>query len=253
MSISYDFTDRRILVTGASAGIGRGICVELAKAGAQVFALARRADALAELVAQGEKAGYKHKIVAVVGDTASSQETLTNLITPLFPLDGLVNNAGIAKNAQIGGVLQKDFDDVYACNVRGPIILSQILAVHWIARKHPGVIVNMSSQAGIRPLENHLVYCSSKAALDMVTRTLALDLGIHNIRVNSVNPTVVWTDMGRDNWTDKKKVDNMLEKMPIKRFAEIEEVVNATLYLLSDASSLTTGMPLTVDGGFSFS
>ncbi|CAI5452035.1 unnamed protein product [Caenorhabditis angaria] len=248
MSVSYDFTDRRYLVTGASAGIGRGICLDLAKAGAQVFALARHQEALDQLVQ--ESAQYKYKIIAIIGDAGSSQEVLESLISPILPLDGLVNNAGIARNAPIGEIKQWQIDDVYAVNVRAPIILSQLVAVDWIARKFPGVIVNMSSQSGMRPHEDRIVYCSSKAALQMVTRTLALDLGIHNIRVNSVNPTVVWTDMAKANWTDQKRVDQMLGKMAMKRFAEIQEVVNATLYLLSDASSLTTGMPLTVDGGF---
>eukprot|EP01137_Pigoraptor_chileana_P019742 Opistho-2@81189 len=113
-----------------------------------------------------------------------------------------------------------------------------------------GSIVNISSQASQRPLVNHTAYCASKGALDQLTRVMALELGPHNIRVNCVNPTVVMTDMGRLGWSDPAKAGPMLSRIPLNRFAEVSDVVNATLFLLSDRSGMVHGCMLPVDGGF---
>ncbi|CAB3396654.1 unnamed protein product [Caenorhabditis bovis] len=247
MSTSYNFAGRRILVTGASHGIGRELCLKLAKCGAHVFAMARNEAALKSLEKASEN--MRHKITIVVGDVTASEENLRRLIFPCFPLHALVNNAGVAENAPVGQIAQSMFDRTFAVNVRAPIMIGQLVAKNFVDRQIAGTIVNISSVAGIRPLENHTVYCASKAALDMVTRTMAMELGSQNIRVNSVNPTVVMTDMGIANWKDPAKRRALLDKTPLNRFAEIDEVVNATLYLLSDASSMTTGTVLPVDGG----
>lgn len=251
MLSNYDFTDRRILVTGASQGIGKEICLSLAKSGAQVIAFARNEANLKALVRESKEASVKHSIIPIVGDVSANEEILFKLIVPHFPIHGLVNNAGIATNHAIGQISQQSIDRTFAVNVRGPILIAQLVARNFVDRQIKGSIVNISSQAAIRPLDNHTVYCASKAALDMVTRCLANELGSQNIRVNSVNPTVVMTDMGRDNWSDPDKKKKMLDRMPIKRFAEVDEVVNAVLFLLSDNASMTTGSTLPVDGGFS--
>nr|CAD7573890.1 unnamed protein product [Timema californicum] len=95
-----------------------------------------------------------------------------------------------------------------------------------------------------------MVYCGTKGAVDMLTRTMALELGPHNIRVNSVNPTVVMTAMGKLGWSTAEKADSMLAKIPLGRFAEVHEVVDAIIFLLSDKSSMVSGISLPVDGGF---
>ncbi|XP_047613544.1 L-xylulose reductase isoform X2 [Phacochoerus africanus] len=127
--------------------------------------------------------------------------------------------------------------------------LRQVVARGLIARGAPGSIVNVSSQASQRALPNHSVYCSTKGALDMLTKMMALELGPHKIRVNAVNPTVVMTSMGRANWSNPQKAKAMLDRIPLGRFAEVEHVVDAILFLLSDRSSMTTGSTLPVDGG----
>lgn len=250
MAATYDFTGKRVLVTGASQGIGRDICIALAKAGAHVFAFARNVGLLEKLAE--DSFGFANTITMIPGDVTLPAEQLSALLSPHFPFDGLVNNAGVALNGPVGEILEADIDRTFSINLKAPIVISQIVARDLIARQMPGSIVNVSSQASLRPIAGHTVYSSSKAGLDMATRSLASELGVHKIRVNSVNPTVVMTDMGRDNWSEEKKKNSMLDKMPIKRFAEIDEVVNGVLFLLSDASSMTTGMPLTIDGGFCF-
>ncbi|PKU31222.1 hypothetical protein llap_18472 [Limosa lapponica baueri] len=128
--------------------------------------------------------------------------------------------------------------------------VSQIVARQMIAQGVPGAIVNVSSQASQRALRDHAVYCSTKSALDMLSKVMAMELGPHKIRVNTVNPTVVMTDMGRINWSDPQKSAAMINRIPLGKFAEVDDVVNSILFLLSDKSAMTTGSSLMVDGGF---
>lgn len=111
-------------------------------------------------------------------------------------------------------------------------------------------IVNISSLAGLKAFSNHTAYCMSKAGLDALTRSLALELGARKIRVNSLNPTVILTRMGRDNWSDPAKADPLLAKIPLARFGEVKEVVDPVIWLLSDESSYINSHCLPVEGGF---
>lgn len=111
-------------------------------------------------------------------------------------------------------------------------------------------VVNISSLAGLRGFQGHSVYSASKAGLDALTKSLAVEWGPRNIRVNSVNPTVILTRMGRDNWSDPAKADPLLNKIPLRRFGEVKEVVDPVIYLLSDQSSFVNGTCLPIDGGF---
>ena len=119
-----------------------------------------------------------------------------------------------------------------------------------IARGSGGSIVNVSSQAGLAALKDHMVYNATKAAIDAVTKVSALEYGPYNIRVNSVNPTVVMTDMGKIGWSDPVKANDMLSKIPLHRFAEVSEVVDTIVYLLSDKASMVSGTLVPIDGGF---
>ncbi|KAM4762135.1 L-xylulose reductase isoform 2-T2 [Cyanocitta cristata] len=126
----------------------------------------------------------------------------------------------------------------------------EIVARQMIAQRVAGAIVNVSSQASKRALRDHAVYCSTKSALDMLSKVMAMELGPHKIRVNTVNPTVVMTDMGRINWSDPQKSAAMINRIPLGKFAEVDDVVNSILFLLSDKSAMTTGSSLMIDGGF---
>jgi L-xylulose reductase len=111
-------------------------------------------------------------------------------------------------------------------------------------------IVNISSLAGLRAFHGHSVYSASKAGLDALTKSLAVELGPRRIRVNSVNPTVILTRMGRENWSDPAKAGPLLSKIPLGRFGEVNEVVDPVVYLLSDQSSFINGHCLPIEGGF---
>lgn len=137
-------------------------------------------------------------------------------------------------------------------NLRSAFVISQIIARDMITRgiQH-GAIVNVSSQASMVAIDAHTAYCTSKAALDQLTRMMALELGPRGIRTNAVNPTVVLTEMGTKNWSDPAKAVPMLSKIPLGKFAEVEDVVEAILFLLSPSKAkMINGVMLPIDGGF---
>ncbi len=138
-------------------------------------------------------------------------------------------------------------------NVKAVINITQILALRMKNKGKGGSIVNVSSIAGIIGFKDHLVYGATKAALDLMTKIMALELGPFNIRVNSVNPTVTWTDMASVGWSDPIVREKMIEKHPLRRFAKPEDVVNTIVYLLSDKSNMINGTLLPIDAGLSTS
>jgi L-xylulose reductase len=168
----------------------------------------------------------------------------------LAPIDLLVNNAGIGVLEPFLEAKPEAFDQTFTVNVKSVLNISQVVAKSLIARGSPGAIVNISSQASVRAFTEHTVYCASKGALDQLTRVMALELGPHKIRVNSVNPTVVMTELGLKHWGNEKNGGPMKARIPLGRFSEISEVVEPVLYLLSDSSSMVHGTFLMVDGGF---
>lgn len=234
---------RRALVTGAGKGIGRSTVVALHGAGVQVVAVSRTQADLDSLVR--ECPGVE-PVCVDLGDWEATERALGGV----GPVDLLVNNAAVAILQPFLSITKEAYDKSFEVNLRAVIQVSQSVARGLIARGTPGSIVNVSSQASQRALTNHSVYCSSKGALDMLTKVMALELGPHKIRVNAVNPTVVMTPMGQANWSDPQKAKAMLDRIPLGRFAEMDNVVDTILFLLSDRSSMTTGATLPVDGGF---
>ncbi|XP_063309471.1 L-xylulose reductase [Pelobates fuscus] len=241
--MEISFAGRRALVTGAGKGIGRDTVTALRAAGAQVIALSRSPEDLESL--SRECPGVE-TICVDLADWSATEAALSSV----GPVDLLVNNAGVAKLQPFLEVTEEVFDQSFAVNVKSALLVSQIVARQMIAREVPGAIVNVSSQASQRALQDHSVYCATKGALDTLTKVMALELGPNKIRVNAVNPTVVMTNMGRIGWSDPEKAGRMLNRIPLGRFAEVEDVVNSILFLLSDKSAMITGSCLPVDGGF---
>ncbi|KAF2360999.1 NAD(P)-binding domain, partial [Trinorchestia longiramus] len=238
-----DFTGKRALVTGAGAGIGRAIALKLAELGAQVFALSRTQASLDSLKAENPSIEI---VCADVSDWSATRE----VVKKVTPIHLLVNNAAVASLSSVLEASPEDFDLLFNVNVKSIMNVTQVVASDLISRNMKGSIVNMSSQAGSRALENHLIYSATKAAVDSFTRSMALELSSKGIRVNSVGPTVVMTAMGRLGWSKPEKSGPMLARIPQGKFAEVEDVVNATIYLLSDKSDMINGHMLPVDGGF---
>ena len=142
-----------------------------------------------------------------------------------------------------------DWNLILAVNTTAPLVVAQEVARNMIERKVAGAIVNVSSQASLVALPGHTAYCASKAALDSLTRTMAQELGPHGIRVNSVNPTVILTEMAA-HWLEPAKRDPMLAQIPLRRFGTPPDVAHMVAFLLSDSAAMITGAEIKVDGGF---
>lgn len=233
---------KRILVTGAGKGIGRVTVETLVSDGAEVIAASRSADELASLA---EQTGCRTHIV----DLADAEATRA-MAEQALPLDGLVNNAGIAELAPFLETTVALFERVMAVNARAPMLVAQVVARDWVRRKAAGAIVNVSSIASLWGTPDHAAYGASKAALDSLTMTMAHELGPFGIRTNSINPVITLTPMAERAWSEPAKAGAMLARIPLRRFAAPKEVASVISFLLSEEASMINGVILPVDGGF---
>ena len=239
---SKEFFGKRVLITGAGKGIGRSTATLLAGRGANVVALSRSADDLRSLELE---IGCETHVVDLADVAAARAAALA-----AQPVDLLVNNAGIARLQPFLDVDIEAFDETMAVNVRAAMIVGQVCARNLIERGAGGAIVNVSSISAQIGFSLHAAYCASKAALDALTRVMAVELGAHGIRVNAVNPTVTLTPMAEKAWGDPDKAAQMLSRIPLNRFVQPDEVAQAIAYLLGDESRMINGVSLAVDGGF---
>ncbi|KAL4220808.1 hypothetical protein ACF0H5_019076 [Mactra antiquata] len=241
--MAFDFAGKRIFITGASRGIGRAVVDGVRKAGGIVYGLGSNKELLDKLVEECPD-------VTPVHVDLSDWDATRKELEKLPAMDGIVNNAAYSAPWVSSLDASKEvIDKTLDINLTGPINIIQVLGKKMVAAGNGGSIVNISSMNGIKPMRECMAYNVSKAALDMVTKQYALELGPHNIRVNSVNPTVILTDMGREHWGDPKKGVKLIDATPLGRFGEVHEAVNPILYLLSDCSSMVTGTINPVEGG----
>lgn len=237
-----DFTGRGVLVTGASGGIGAATVRRLVDQGATVYASGRNAEELTKLADETRA----HPLTFDL----TSEDEIRTAVSGL-ELWGLVNCGGFG--GEIATPQDTDiavFDKVISVNARGSLLVIKHVTPGMIARGRGGSIVNVSSQASMVALSGHVSYGSSKAALDNITRVSALELGRYNIRVNSVNPTVVMTDMSAYYWGRPDVGPAFLEQMPLGRWATEDEIAAPICFLLSDDASMITGVTLPIDGGY---
>ena len=250
MTVPIDLSGRRAVVTGAGKGIGRAIALELAAAGAGVFAVSRTEADLKRLGTEIEALGrpYGYGMVDLRGK-ASADRIAAAALASLGQVDILVNNAGVSDNAPVLEVTEAQWDATMHINARGAFFLAQALGKHMV-KQGWGRIINLSSQAGIVALEKHAAYGASKAALDHTTRVLALELGRYGITVNSVAPTVILTPMGERVWGDAEVARPMLAGIPTGRFGQPNEVASLVAFLASHAAAMINGAIIPVDGGY---
>jgi L-xylulose reductase len=231
-----------VLVTGASGGIGGETVRQLVAAGADVTASGRNEAALSELVkATGCRA---------LPFDLTSEDSVRGALDGL-DLWGVVNCGGYG--GEIATPQDTDiavFDKVISINARGALLVTKYAARAMIRLGNGGSIVNVSSQAGLVALPGHISYGASKAALDNITRVSALELGKHGIRVNSVNPTVVMTEMSAFYWGRPDIGGPFLEQMPLGRWATEAEIAAPIVFLLGDGASMISGVSLPIDGGY---
>ncbi len=249
-NITYDFSGKRALVTGATKGLGREIALKFAEAGCDIAATGRDQGELDSLANEISTMGRRCEIMKA--DLSSTEETLhmaEHFLEVMQPLDILVNNAGLALLENVVDLDPEHWDTVLDVNLRAPALISKVVANHMIA-KGQGVIVNVASAAGVTALKEHAAYCASKFGLVGLSQVMALELGPHNIRVNAVAPTVVMTEMGIKVWSDPAKSEPMLAKIPLNRFAQPVNIADAVMFLASEEASMINGVVLCVDGGY---
>lgn len=240
------------LVSGATSGIGEATALLLAERGWIVAATGRRQDRLAELAAKAP-AGAIHTFAADLTEDADVARLIEAVTTKLGPLRGLVNAAGILEGGSLENASIDSFDRVMNINVRSVALLTKAALPSLRQTGSGASIVNVSSVAGTRSFPGILAYCTSKAALDQMTRCLALELAAEGIRVNAVNPGVVVTELHRTSGMDEAAYAAFLERSrlthPMGRVGQPDEVAESIAWLLSDASGWVTGATLPIDGG----
>ena len=237
-----DFNGRTILVTGASGGIGGATVRQLVAANADVIASGRSQEALDALA---QETGCR----ALAFDLAS-EEAVRGALEGL-DLWGVVNCGGFG--GEIATPMDTDiavFDKVISINARGALLVTKYASQSMVRLGKGGAIVNVSSQASLVALSGHISYGSSKAALDNITRVSALELGRYNIRVNSVNPTVVMTPISAWYWGKPEIAGPFIDQMPLGRWATEDEIAAPIVFLLGDGASMISGVCLPIDGGF---
>ncbi|XP_060569047.1 L-xylulose reductase-like [Ruditapes philippinarum] len=240
----FDFKGKKVLVTGAGKGIGRGVAIALKKAGCKVYALSRTKSTLDSLV---EECPDIIQIVADLSDWEGTREKLEQLEV----LDGLANIAGIAGHDYAAVNCPKEYiNHLLDNNLLSAINCSQVVAKKMIEAGVKGSIVNCSSISGMAAFPMCLPYAVSKAGMDMVTKQFALELGPHKIRVNSVDPGLVNTPLVQ-SLIEKGRcsVETFSSRSPMGRIPTVEEIVGPILYLLSEHSTMVTGQMHVVDGG----
>ena len=230
-----------ILVTGAGRGLGASFCRIVAEAGAEVLALGRQEAALSNTIASLPGSGHDI-VIADVADPAAVNAGLTGKA-----YNAVINNAGIATTAALHNGAVDDAKHVINTNLLGNLWVLQA-SVPALVAAGGGVIVNIASVLGHRPLPQTGIYAASKAAVIQMTRSAALELARDNIRVNALAPGYIMTDLNRA-FLQSEDGSRLAKKVPMRRFAAAEELSAALIFLLDPQNSYMTGETLTIDGG----
>ena len=241
---SFRLDGKRALVTGASRGIGLGCAMALAEAGAHVVLAARSADALSDAVEQMQALGLSAEAQPVdITDLAA----IGAMMDRIGPVDILCNSAGLARHSPALATQEPDFDAVMAINVKAAYFLAQAVAARMTGG---GAILQISSQMGHVGGIDRAVYCASKHAIEGMTKAMAIEWGPRGIRVNTICPTFVRTELTAATFADPEKRAWVESKIKLSRVAEIEDIMGAVTFLASDAAAMVTGTSLLIDGGW---
>lgn len=241
----YNLSGKRILITGASSGIGRATAIECAKLGATCIVCGRNEGRLLETI--GMLDGKKHSYVVADVTTDDGRASIATLCGSL---DGVVCNAGISHTAPVQFVELEDVERVFATNTFAPMLLVREL-LHYRLIKPKASIIFTSSTDAVNPDAANSVYGASKGALTTYMKGCAKELAPHRIRANAVHPGMVDTPFTEHLMTTEEELERDKLSYPLKRYGRPEEIAWAIIYLLSDAAAWVTGSVLTIDGGCS--
>jgi D-threitol dehydrogenase (NAD+) len=232
VDLDFRLDDSVAVVTGGASGIGAAIVSALVSKGAMVASLDVTSKAYP----------------CDVSDPESVTTAVNTVLADYGAIDILVNCAGIARNAPAEEISLDYWNSTIAVNLTGTFLMCQTVGRHMLAEGH-GVIVNMASQAATVAIDEHVAYCASKFGVLGITKVLAAEWAGRGVRVNSVSPTVVLTELGVKAW-DNPKGDALKKLIPVGRFAQPDEVAAAVVYLASPAAGMVNGADLVIDGGY---
>ena len=243
-----DLQDKVAIVTGASRGIGRAIALELARRGARVVVNYRSNAAAAQEVVENIRAegGEAQAVQADVSQLSEAQGLIDAALQAYGTIDILVNNAGIARDTLLMRMSEEDWDAVLATNLKGAFNCSKAVQ-RTMLRKRAGRIINIGSVVGISGNVGQANYAAAKAGLIGLTKALAREFGSRHITVNLVAPGFIETDMTAN--LSEQLIQAALERIPLARLGQPQDVAAAVAFLASDAASYITGQVLCVDGG----
>ena len=241
----FSLENKTILVTGASSGIGKAIAIECSKMGAQVVITGRNEQRLQETYGQLEGAQPAY----IVADL-TKKEDIETLANQIDGLNGLINCAGLTIPKPFKFLQEEDIQEVMTVNFNAPLLLTQLLVKKKKLQKASSIIF-ISSISGTKvSYIGNSIYSASKGAINGISKGLALELASQQIRVNTVIPGMVETNIVSGGEVTQEQMEADKQKYPLKRYGKPEEVAYAVVYLLSDASSWVTGSNLLIDGGY---
>lgn len=247
----FDLNGKLAVITGSTKGIGRGIADAFAESGARTVIVSRsQQDCDAVAAALLEKHGVEsYGFAADLTKNAEIQSLLERVLSVSDKVDVLVNNAGSAITKRAEELTEEDWDRVLNLDLRAVFFTAQVFGRQMIAQQG-GKIINIASVLGLVADKLVLPYVVAKGGVIQMTKGLALEWARHNIRVNAVCPGYVITDMNRKDLEDEKISSHLLRKIALRRFAQIDEITGAAVFLASDASDYMTGQQIVVDGGW---
>lgn len=243
----YSLQGKTILVTGASSGIGQSVAIECSKIGATVVITGRNKDRLQETYDMLEGSGH----IQIPADLSSYPE-IQKLVVDCPKVDGVSHNAGIAKIIPVKRISQENLEEIVGTNAFGPILLTQLL-VRNKKINNKGSIVFTSSLSGVYCVHyGESMYAASKGALSGFAKGAALELAAQGIRVNCVNPSIIQTNIFKNEGEiiSDEQMQEKIQNYPLKRLGVTTDVSWAHVFFLSDASSWITGINLPIDGGY---
>ncbi len=244
---SFRLDHRRALVTGGSRGIGQAAVFALAEAGAHVVIAARNASEVNEVCARVRACGG-HASPWIVDVTDS--KAVTRGMVEHGPFQILVNNAGMNRPTLLTEMQDEDLDAVLNLNVKAAFYVAREVVRGLLEAGLPGSLINISSQMGHVGGFKRTVYCATKHAVEGMTKALAWEVGAAGIRVNTICPTFIETDMTRGMLQDDAFRESVLSKIALGRVGQPQDLMGAVVFLASDASAMVTGSSLMVDGGW---
>jgi 3-oxoacyl-[acyl-carrier protein] reductase len=243
------FNDRNVIVTGAGAGIGRAIALAFLQQGAKVMLNGRRLDSVKETLSlvQDLREHQAEVFVADVRSQEAMEEMVEETVRKFGSIDVLVNNAAIYPNKMVVEMDTEEWDVVLDTNLRAPFLICRAVARKMISRGQGGKIINITSGVHRSARKGAAHYASSKAALTMFTKVLALELAEHRINVNAVSPGLI--DVGPHMPVTQEYKDSLVKMIPWQRMGRPDEIAKAVLFIASDDAQYITGESFEVDGG----